>query len=59
MPPRSDKTKASMSNTGIYLPHALMSALSRMADKKGISRNALIAQLLTKAAKKYIEEVQG
>jgi metal-responsive CopG/Arc/MetJ family transcriptional regulator len=48
-----------MSNTGIYLPHALMSALSRMADKKGISRNALIAQLLTKAAKKYIEEVQG
>jgi hypothetical protein len=30
-----------------------------MADAKGVSRNALIAQLLTKAAKKYIEEVQG
>ena len=59
MPPRSDKTTANMVNTGIYLPHALMSALSRMADKKGMSRNALIAQLLTKAAKKYIEEVQG
>jgi hypothetical protein len=27
-----------------------------MADAKGVSRNALIAQLLTKAAKRYIEE---
>lgn len=37
----------------------LVDALNRMADAKGVSRNALITQLLTKAAKKYIEEVRG
>lgn len=58
MPPRKDKEKLEMANTGIYLPSALMTALSRMADRKGITRNALIAQLLTKAAKKYIEEAK-
>jgi hypothetical protein len=59
MPQRSDKTTASMVNTGLYLPQALIDALNRMADKKGMSRNALITQLLTKAAKKYIQEVRG
>lgn len=59
MPQRSDKTTASMANTGLYLPQVLIDALNRMADKKGMSRNALITQLLTKAAKKYIEEVRG
>ncbi len=58
MPPRRDKDKVDMANTGIYLPSALMAALSRMADRKGVTRNALIAQLLTKAAKKYIEEAK-
>jgi metal-responsive CopG/Arc/MetJ family transcriptional regulator len=48
-----------MVNTGLYLPQALIDALNRMADKKGMSRNALITQLLTKAAKKYIQEVRG
>lgn len=58
MPPRRDKDKVDMANTGIYLPSTLMAALSRMADRKGMTRNALISQLLTKAAKKYIEEAK-
>ncbi len=58
MPPRKDKEKAEMVNSGIYLPAPLVHALNRMADRKGVTRNALIAQLLTKAAKRYIEEAK-
>ncbi len=43
----------------IYAPIPLVHALNRMADAKGMSRNALIVQALTKFAKKYLEEVRG
>jgi predicted HicB family RNase H-like nuclease len=56
---RKDKTPAQKDRFSVLASVELITALSRMADKKGVSRNALIAQLLTKAAKKYIEEVQG
>jgi predicted HicB family RNase H-like nuclease len=57
---RKDQNQASEKDRFSVLASVeLIDALNRMADAKGVSRNALITQLLTKAAKKYIEEVRG
>ena len=58
--PRKDKAPAAKGDKfTLYAPIPLIDALNRMADTKGISRNALIVQALTKFAKKHIEEVRG
>jgi predicted HicB family RNase H-like nuclease len=55
--PRKDKPPiAKGEKFTIYAPIPLVHALNRMADAKGISRNALIVQALSKLAKKHIEE---
>lgn len=57
---RKDQNQASEKDRfSVLVSIELVDALNRMADAKGVSRNALITQLLTKAAKKYIEEVRG
>jgi predicted HicB family RNase H-like nuclease len=56
---RKDQKPSEKDRFSVLVSIELVDALNRMADAKGVSRNALIAQLLTKAAKKYIEEVQG
>ena len=57
---RKDQNQASEKDRFSVLASVeLIDALNRMADAKGVSRNALIVQALTKAAKKYIEEVRG
>jgi predicted HicB family RNase H-like nuclease len=54
---RKDQNQASEKDRfSVLVSIELVDALNRMADAKGVSRNALITQLLTKAAKKYIEE---
>jgi metal-responsive CopG/Arc/MetJ family transcriptional regulator len=40
-----------MVSTGIRMPAQLMDDLNRNADTKGITRSALIVQILTKAIK--------
>jgi metal-responsive CopG/Arc/MetJ family transcriptional regulator len=40
-----------MVSTGIRMPAQLMDDLNRNADTKGITRSALIVQILTKATK--------
>jgi metal-responsive CopG/Arc/MetJ family transcriptional regulator len=40
-----------MVSTGIRMPAQLMDDLNRTADTKGITRSALIVQILTKATK--------
>jgi predicted transcriptional regulator len=42
----------------IYVPVELVDALNRVADTKGISRNALIVQALVKLFKRHIEEAK-
>ena len=56
---RKDQKPSEKDRFSVLVSIELVDALNRMADAKGVSRNALIAQLLTKAAKKYIEEAQG
>jgi predicted HicB family RNase H-like nuclease len=53
---RKDQKPSEKDRFSVLVSIELVDALNRMADAKGVSRNALIAQLLTKAAKKYIEE---
>jgi len=58
--PRKDKEPVAKGDKfTLYAPIPLITALNHMADAKGVSRNALIVQALTKFAKKYIEEVRG
>jgi hypothetical protein len=51
MPRRKDKEPSTMVSSGIRMPAQLMDDLNRTADTKGISRSALIVQILTKATK--------
>jgi predicted HicB family RNase H-like nuclease len=53
---RKDQKPSEKDRFSVLVSIELVDALNRMADAKGVSRNALIAQLLTKAAKRYIEE---
>lgn len=55
---RKDQEKSEKDRFSVLASVELITALNRMADAKGVSRNALIAQLLTKAAKRYIEEAK-
>ena len=51
MPRRKDKEPSTMVSSGIRMPAQLMDDLNRSADTKGITRSALIVQILTKATK--------
>jgi predicted HicB family RNase H-like nuclease len=51
MPRRKDKEPSTMICTGMRCSPELLDALSTYADTKGMSRNALIVQILTKATK--------
>lgn len=51
MPRRKDKQPSTSVNSGIRVPSELLDTLTRVADTKGVSRNALIVALLTKATK--------
>jgi len=51
MPRRKDKEPSTMISTGMRCSPELLDALSIYADTKGMSRNALIVQILTKATK--------
>ncbi len=51
MPRRKDKEPSTMVSSGIRMPAQLMDELNRTADTKGITRSALIVQILTKATK--------
>ena len=52
MPPREDKPTKPHKNMGVYMPADLITALSRMADAKKMTRNHLIVTTLTKLARK-------
>ena len=58
MPPREDKATKPHKNMGVYMPADLITALSRMADAKKMTRNHLIVTTLAKLARKYIEETK-
>jgi len=58
MPPREDKITKPHKNMGVYLPAELITALTRMANAKKMTRNNLIVQALAKLAKKYVEEAK-
>lgn len=58
MPPREDKPTKPHKNMGVYMPADLITALSRMADAKKMTRNHLIVTTLMKLARKYIEETK-
>jgi len=58
MPPREDKQTKPHKNMGVYMPADLITALSRMADAKKMTRNHLIVTTLAKLARKYIEETK-
>ncbi len=51
MPRRKDKQPSTMVNTGMRIPTELLDTLTTTADCKGVSRNALIIQILTKATR--------
>jgi predicted HicB family RNase H-like nuclease len=51
MPRRKDKEPSTMISTGMRCSPELLDALNTHADSKGMSRNALIVQILTKATK--------
>lgn len=51
MPRRKDKAPSTMVSSGLRVPAQLMEDLNRTADAKGITRSALIVQILTKATK--------
>ena len=51
MPRRKDKEPSTMVSTGMRCSPELLDALNTHADSKGMSRNALIVQILTKATK--------
>lgn len=51
MPRRKDKEPSTSVNSGIRVPADLLDTLTRAADAKGVSRNALIVAMLTKATK--------
>ena len=51
MPRRKDKEPSTMVSTGMRCSPELLDALNIHADSKGMSRNALIVQILTKATK--------
>jgi metal-responsive CopG/Arc/MetJ family transcriptional regulator len=51
MPRRKDKEPSTMVSTGIRMPAQLLDNLNSTADTKGITRSALIVQILTKATK--------
>jgi predicted HicB family RNase H-like nuclease len=60
MPARKDKTYEKTKSMSMRIPVRLIDVLTRVADAKHISRNALIATLLAKATKRYMkDEVQG
>jgi predicted HicB family RNase H-like nuclease len=61
MPARKDKTYEKTKSMSMRIPVRLIDVLTRVADAKHISRNALIATLLAKATKRYAksDEVQG
>jgi hypothetical protein len=56
MPPREDKVTKPHKNMGVYLPADIITALTRMADAKKMTRNNLIVTTLTKLAKKYVKD---
>jgi len=59
MPRRKDKEPSTMVSSGIRMPAQLMDDLNRTADTKGISRSALIVQILTKATKTKTTKSRG
>ncbi len=59
MPARKDKPGKPHRYLSVRLPIDVVDALSRMADAKRTSRNALIIQALKKISKKYVEEVRA
>ena len=59
MPRRKDKEPSTMVCTGMRVPSELLDALSTHADTKGLSRNALIVQILTKATKAKTTKSRG
>ena len=59
MPRRKDKEPSTMICTGMRCSPELLDALSTYADTKGISRNALIVQILTKATKAKTTKSRG
>jgi len=59
MPRRKDKEPSTMISTGMRCSPELLDALSTYADTKGISRNALIVQILTKATKTKTTKSRG
>jgi hypothetical protein len=59
MPARKDKKTQPHRYLSVRLPVSVVDALSRMADAKRTTRNALITQTLKRIAKKHIEEAQG
>ena len=61
MPVRKDKTYEKTKSMSMRIPVRVIDALTRAADAKRMSRNALIATLLAKATKRYAkdDEVQG
>jgi len=59
MPRRKVKEPSTMICSGIRMPAQLMDDLNRTADAKGISRSALIVQILTKATKTKKSREEG
>lgn len=61
MPARKDKIYEKTKSMSMRIPVRVIDTLTRIADAKRMSRNALIATLLAKATKRYTkdDEVQG
>jgi len=59
MPRRKDKEPSTMVSTGIRMPAQLLDNLNSTADTKGITRSALIVQILTKATKAKTTKSRG
>lgn len=56
MPPRRDKTPEPTSVMSIRLPDQWIAMLNRAADRKGITRNALLKRMIARSVLRISKE---
>lgn len=59
MPPRKDKVTEKTTVMSVRIPEHWVATLTTMADRKGITRNALIKRLIGRTVQRIGKEVQG
>lgn len=59
MPPRKDKVIDKTTVMSVRIPEQWVATLTTMADRKGITRNALLKRIIGRTVQRTTKETQG